>query len=115
GARRRPCASASAATASSAQTRGIRSSSSPQYDGNVTTGWRLEHTYAALPQIFAVPAEPTTVRAPQLVAFNRPLATCLGLDPDALDGDEGAAIFSGNRLPDGGYPIAQAYAGHQFG
>jgi len=81
----------------------------------VTTGWRLEHTYAALPQIFAVPAEPTTVRAPELVAFNRPLATCLGLDADALDGDEGAAIFSGNRLPDGGYPLAQAYAGHQFG
>jgi serine/tyrosine/threonine adenylyltransferase len=81
----------------------------------VTTGWRLEHTYEALPQIFSVPAEPTTFRAPQLVAFNRPLATCLGLNPDVLDGDEGAAIFSGNRLPDGGSPIAQAYAGHQFG
>ncbi|HKV21250.1 MAG TPA: protein adenylyltransferase SelO family protein, partial [Mycobacterium sp.] len=39
----------------------------------------------------------------------------LGLSPDALDSDEGAAIFAGNRLPDGSYPIAQAYAGHQFG
>ena len=81
----------------------------------MTTGWRLEHSYAALPPIFSAPAAPTTVRAPQLVAFNRPLATCLGLNPDLLDGDDGAAIFAGNRMPDGGVPIAQAYAGHQFG
>jgi serine/tyrosine/threonine adenylyltransferase len=81
----------------------------------VITGWRFEHTYAALPQIFSVPAEPTPVRAPHLVAFNRPLATDLGLEPDALDGADGAAIFAGNSLPDGSYPIAQAYAGHQFG
>ena len=88
------------------------------------SGWRLEHTYTALPQIFFAPAEPVPVRAPRLVAFNRPLATCLGLVngppeggpyEDALEGDEGAAIFAGNRLPDGSYPIAQAYAGHQFG
>ena len=78
-------------------------------------GWRLEHTYADLPQIFHAPARPTTVREPRLVIFNRPLATWLGLDPDALDGAEGAAIFAGNTLPEGSRPIAQAYAGHQFG
>ena len=37
-----------------------------------------------------------------LAAFNRPLATMLGLDPDALDGPAGAAIFAGNALPEGG-------------
>ena len=58
---------------------------------------------------------PTAVREPRLVVFNRPLATALGLDPDALDGPDGAAIFAGNAVPDGGRPIAQAYAGHQFG
>jgi len=79
------------------------------------TGWRFEHTYAALPQIFSAPAEPTPVRAPELVALNRPLAACLGLDPDSLEGAEGAAIFVGNSLPAGSHPIAQAYAGHQFG
>ena len=40
---------------------------------------------------------------------------CSGWTPDALDGPDGAAIFAGNALPDGARPIAQAYAGHQFG
>ena len=84
------------------------------YDG-VMSGWRLEHTYADLPQLFYSPAAPTPVREPRLVAFNRPLATMLGLDPEALECPEGAAILAGNALPPGGRPIAQAYAGHQFG
>jgi uncharacterized protein YdiU (UPF0061 family) len=49
------------------------------------------------------------------VAFNRPLAAALGLEPHALDGPHGADVFSGNALPDGARPLAQAYAGHQFG
>ena len=78
-------------------------------------GWRLEHTYAELPQLFHAPASPTPVSEPRLVVLNRPLAATLGLEPDALDGPEGAAIFAGNALPEGARPIAQAYAGHQFG
>ena len=78
-------------------------------------GWHLEHTYAALPPLFHAPAAPTPVRQPRLVAFNRRLAAALGLDPEALDGPAGAAIFAGNAIPEGGRPIAQAYAGHQFG
>jgi uncharacterized protein YdiU (UPF0061 family) len=78
-------------------------------------GWRLEHTYAELPQLFHSQAAPTPVREPRLVAFNRPLATVLGLDPERLARPDGAAIFAGNDLPEGGRPIAQAYAGHQFG
>jgi serine/tyrosine/threonine adenylyltransferase len=78
-------------------------------------GWRLEHTYAALPRVFHSPAAPTAVREPRLVAFNRSLATMLGLEPEALERPEGAAIFAGNAMPEGGRPIAQAYAGHQFG
>jgi uncharacterized protein YdiU (UPF0061 family) len=79
------------------------------------TGWRLEHTYASLPQMFFSRVSPTPVRSPRLIVLNRPLAGELGLDPDALDTPEGAAIFAGNVLPDGAQPIAQAYAGHQFG
>jgi len=79
------------------------------------TGWRLEHTYADLAQLFYADAASTPVREPRLVAFNRPLATMLGLEPEALAGSYGAAIFAGNALPEGGRPIAQAYAGHQFG
>jgi serine/tyrosine/threonine adenylyltransferase len=78
-------------------------------------GWRLEHTYTELPQLFYADAAPTAVREPRLVAFNRPLATHLGLEPEALDSPEGAAIFAGTALPEGARPIAQAYAGHQFG
>jgi uncharacterized protein YdiU (UPF0061 family) len=78
-------------------------------------GWRLEHTYAALPDLFHSPATPAPVASPSLVAFNRPLAVTLGLNAGALDGPAGASIFSGNALPDGARPLAQAYAGHQFG
>ena len=78
-------------------------------------GWRLEHTYSELPQLFYSDAASTPVREPRLVAFNRPLATMLGLEPEALAGSDGAAIFAGNAVPDGARPIAQAYAGHQFG
>jgi uncharacterized protein YdiU (UPF0061 family) len=78
-------------------------------------GWRLEHTYAALPRLFYSEAVPAAVGAPDLVAFNRRLAAELGLDADRLESPEGAAIFAGNALPEGAHPIAQAYAGHQFG
>jgi serine/tyrosine/threonine adenylyltransferase len=85
-----------------------------RYDGRMA-GWRLEHTYAELPRLFHADAVPTAGREPRTVAFNRPLATMLGLVPEALEGPEGAAIFAGNALPEGARPIAQAYAGHQFG
>jgi uncharacterized protein YdiU (UPF0061 family) len=79
------------------------------------SGWRLEHTYTQLPELFYSDAPPIRVAAPRLVAFNRPLAERLGLDAEALAGPDGAAIFAGNALPQGARPIAQAYAGHQFG
>jgi serine/tyrosine/threonine adenylyltransferase len=85
-----------------------------RYDG-LMAGWHLEHTYTDLPQLFYAHALPTAVREPRLVAFNRPLATLLGLEPEGLEGPAGAAIFAGNTVPEGGRPIAQAYAGHQFG
>ena len=47
--------------------------------------------------------------------FNAPLADELGLDVAALAGAAGAAVFAGNTIPEGAEPIAQVYAGHQFG
>lgn len=79
------------------------------------TGWHLEHTYAALPQLFHSEVAPTAAPAPDVVVLNVPLAQSLGLDAEALGDDRAAAIFSGNVLPPGAYPLAQAYAGHQFG
>ncbi|MEO6006050.1 MAG: protein adenylyltransferase SelO [Opitutus sp.] len=78
-------------------------------------GWKLEHTYAQLPSLFHFAIAPTPVRAPRLVLLNRPLAHSLGLSAEELMGEEGAEIFAGNRLPPGASPLAQAYAGHQYG
>ena len=78
-------------------------------------GWKLECSYANLPESFYTRLRPEPVREPELIVFNRPLAASLGLDADTLDSEAGAAIFAGNALPEGSEPIAQAYAGHQFG
>ena len=78
-------------------------------------GWHLEHSYAQLPEIFHERCAPVPVREPRMVVFNRPLAKSLGLDAEVLDREESTAIFAGNQLPDGARPLAQAYAGHQYG
>jgi uncharacterized protein YdiU (UPF0061 family) len=78
-------------------------------------GWKFENSYALLPEAFYVRLDPVPVRKPKLVVFNVALAQFLGLNPDVLKGDEGAAVFSGNRILKGAKPLAQAYAGHQFG
>ncbi|MGE0813128.1 MAG: YdiU family protein [Vicinamibacterales bacterium] len=87
----------------------------PSVGAAASAGWRLEHSYASLPALFHARVAPTPVREPAFVVFNVGLAVSLGLDPAALETPEGAAIFGGNALPDGALPLAQAYAGHQFG
>jgi len=82
--------------------------------GNSEAGWRLESTYAALPEELFKRIEPAKVPAPHTIILNRPLAESLGLNPDVLDTAQGARWFSGNELPPGSHPIAQAYAGHQY-
>jgi len=75
----------------------------------------LDSTYARDLQGFSVPWRPEAAPAPKSLFFNRPLAEELGLDADALAGEAGAEFFAGNAVPEGAEPIAQAYAGHQFG
>ncbi|MEA2228127.1 MAG: serine/tyrosine/threonine adenylyltransferase [Solirubrobacteraceae bacterium] len=53
--------------------------------------------------------------APALLALNAELAGELGLDADALRAPDGVAVLAGSATPDGASPLAQAYAGHQFG
>lgn len=77
-------------------------------------GWNFENTYARLPEKFFSTIEPDPVQSPKLVAFNTSLAVSLGLDTKELK-SRGAATFAGNETPLGSAPIAQAYAGHQFG
>jgi uncharacterized protein YdiU (UPF0061 family) len=78
-------------------------------------GWKFDNSYTRLPEAFYARIQPTPVRTPHLAVFNHALAETLGLAKDLLATQEGAAIFAGNRLPEGTDPIAQAYAGHQFG
>lgn len=78
-------------------------------------GWNFDNSYARLPEALFMRQDPVPVRASRMVVLNRSLAGELGLNAQALEGDQGAAIFSGNRVPDGALPLAQAYAGHQFG
>jgi len=60
-------------------------------------------------------AAPASASAPRLLALNEELATELGADPDALRAPDGVAVLVANATPDGASPVAQAYAGHQFG
>jgi uncharacterized protein YdiU (UPF0061 family) len=62
-----------------------------------------------------VPWQATPSPAPRLLALNDELAAELGVDADALRAPDGVAVLAGNATPDGASPVAQAYAGHQFG
>src|SRR5436190_5013052 len=75
----------------------------------------FDNSFARELEGFYVPWKAAAVAHPSLVKFNRELAEELRLDVDALDSEEGARIFAGNQLPEGAAPLAQAYAGHQFG
>ena len=82
---------------------------------NKTVGqWQFDNSYARLPEALYSRVAPVPVKKPDLAVLNERLASELGLDPDALR-VSGADVFAGNQIPDGAEPIAQAYAGHQFG
>ena len=51
----------------------------------------------------------------RLLAINEPLAAELGLDAAWLRSPDGLRFLVGNRVPGNAAPLAQAYAGHQFG
>ncbi len=78
-------------------------------------GWQFNNTYARLPADLHAPAKPMAMTAPRVAILNHPLADQLGLNLRALSPDAAAALFTGQQLPAGSQPIAQAYAGHQFG
>ena len=77
--------------------------------------FRFDNSFARELQGLYVPWRPAVAPAPRLLYLNRSLAAELGLDVTSLDGPTGAAVFTGNALPDGAEPLAQVYAGHQFG
>ncbi|MDR0139556.1 YdiU family protein [Metabacillus idriensis] len=82
---------------------------------NRNTGWNFDNSYANLPSTFFASVNPNPVNSPKLIILNAPLAAELGLNIQALQSEDGAASLAGNQVPDGALPLAQAYAGHQFG
>ena len=78
-------------------------------------GWKFDNSYTQLSQNMMSRTLPTKVKNPQLVILNHELAKQLGLNFSSLNPQQLAELFTGNTLPEGATPIAQAYAGHQFG
>jgi uncharacterized protein YdiU (UPF0061 family) len=80
-----------------------------------SAGWRFDNSYVHLPETLFKRQKPIPVRAPRIVIINEPLAELLRLNVTMLADEYGTAIFAGNLIPEAAEPIAQAYAGHQFG
>jgi len=80
---------------------------------SASAGWRFDNSYARLPAPLFSRLAPAPVRQPRLVVLNDDLAAALGLDPAALG--KTPEVLAGNALPPGAEPLAQAYAGHQYG
>ncbi|MBE4910546.1 YdiU family protein [Bacillus luteolus] len=78
-------------------------------------GWNLDNSYARLPNSFYSSQNPTPVRSPKLVILNSSLAEMLGFNAESLKDAHAVDVFAGNTIPEGALPLAQAYAGHQFG
>ena len=77
--------------------------------------FNFDYSYLSLAPEFYTELAPTPVAQPELVLVNSELAHDLALDFAADNAANIAELLSGNRLPEGARPFAQAYAGHQFG
>jgi uncharacterized protein YdiU (UPF0061 family) len=78
-------------------------------------GFNFDNTYARLPENFYTKLGPVSVSKPELVILNEGLAKEMGLSFTTFEKEGLASMFAGNTLPQGVEPLAQAYAGHQFG
>ena len=75
----------------------------------------LSHRFADELGELALPWRAVEAPDPQLLVLNDALAAELGLDPGWLRGPDGLRLLVGNLVPEGATPVAQGYAGHQFG
>ena len=75
----------------------------------------LDGRYARELPDLALPWQARAVPDAHLLLLNEALAGELGLDAEALRSPEGVHLLTGNDLPAGATPVAQAYSGHQFG
>ena len=78
-------------------------------------GLHFDNSYARLPDVMLSRLNPMPVKKPELIILNKQLSEDLGLNFDKLTNEKISSFFTGNSLPKESEPIAQAYAGHQFG
>ncbi|ATF13350.1 SELO family protein [Brevibacillus brevis X23] len=81
----------------------------------IEPGWNFDNSYTTLPKSFYSRMSPPPVHLPKLAILNESLAKSLGLNAEALQSADTVAMLAGNEAPEGAMPLAQAYAGHQFG
>ncbi|NTU18923.1 YdiU family protein [Brevibacillus sp. HB1.2] len=81
----------------------------------IEPGWNFDNSYTTLPKSFYSRMSPPPVHLPKLAILNESLAKSLGLNAEALQSADAVAMLAGNEAPEGAMPLAQAYAGHQFG
>jgi len=77
-------------------------------------GFNFNNSYLRLPTVFYKKQNPVAVASPEILLFNDRLAAELGLSAEAIK-QQGSQLLAGNSVVNGSEPIAQAYAGHQFG
>ncbi len=75
----------------------------------------FDNTYVRDLPGFYTAWQPEPSLNPELLYLNLTLAEQLGLDLTEYDKTALAELFAGKSLPEGAEPIAQVYAGHQFG
>jgi len=78
-------------------------------------GWNLQSSYTQISDKLFSELKPDAVNNPSTVIINHKLAKKLGLNLNGISEKDLSNLFSGNQLPHGAKPFAQAYAGHQFG
>ena len=79
------------------------------------TNFKFDNSYTQLTSMMMTKVMPTKVKLPKILLLNHDLAKQLGLDFSLLNEKELSELFTGNILPEGANPIAQAYPGRQFG
>jgi uncharacterized protein YdiU (UPF0061 family) len=93
----------------------VKPTKSADEHNHIHPHFNFDNSFARSLEGFFVACEAEPASAPKLLQFNHALAKELCLDPVALDSKVGLEIFSGNVIPEGSEPLAQGYAGHQFG
>ncbi|MDW3094551.1 MAG: YdiU family protein [Gammaproteobacteria bacterium] len=77
--------------------------------------FNFDNTYAKQLEGFYSSCQSAVIPSPKLIKLNGDLAAQLNLNLDSSTLIEQLKIFSGNELPQESSPLAQVYAGHQFG